>query len=91
MLARTGGGAVPWEELKRRRSAMWGAGPPKWLPSHGEPAFEHVAGALGARSDERVLVGDAEALPYEDATFDRTNGGVHQPRPSLLVRGKRRP
>ncbi|MFG3437423.1 class I SAM-dependent methyltransferase [Nonomuraea sp. NPDC047897] len=44
-----------FEELKKRQSAVWGAGPYERLPEHYRPLLDHVARVAAVRAGERVL------------------------------------
>jgi SAM-dependent methyltransferase len=46
---------MAFEELKKRQSVMWGAGPYERLPEHYRPLLDHLARALAPRPGERVL------------------------------------
>ncbi|MEU8110210.1 class I SAM-dependent methyltransferase [Nonomuraea muscovyensis] len=114
---------MAFEELKKRQSVVWGAGPYERLPEHYQPLLDHLARAAEVRPGERVLdvgtgtgalavrlaragaevtgvdlapalvdtarrlageeglavgyeVGDAEALPFGDASFDVVTSSV---------------
>jgi ubiquinone/menaquinone biosynthesis C-methylase UbiE len=46
---------MSFEELKKRQSVVWGAGPYERLTEHYEPLLDHLARAVDAGPGERVL------------------------------------